>query len=296
VAWLAGGALLLVVVAVVWQVRKREGEAAAQGTPVHVTARDETPAAPIEPPVTRGVVPERLRVAVVRRLPHDPGAFTQGLLVHPDGRVFESTGLNGRSSVREVSLETGVVTRQRDVADEYFAEGLTQVDARLLQLTWQDGVAFEYDLETFAPRRQLRYEGEGWGLCYDDAGQRLIMSDGSATLTVRDPDTFEPRSTVRVTRSGRPQRMLNELECVDGAVYANIWQTDEIVRIDPATGHVTAVINARGLLSADERRHADVLNGIAYLPDSGHFLITGKEWPAMFEVTFSREGDPVAAP
>ena len=281
-AWLAAGAILLVVLAVVWRVRQEEGAAAAQGSVVRVEARAEQPVRPRE----RGSAPEALRVNVVRRLPHDPGAFTQGLLVHPDGRVFESTGLNGRSSLREVALETGVVARQRDVDARYFAEGLAAVGDRLLQLTWQDGVAFEYDLESFTPRRELHYEGEGWGLCYDEPNARLVMSDGSATLTFRDPQSFESVGTARVTRQGRAQRMLNELECVDGAVYANVWQTDELVRIDPQTGHVTAVINARGLLTAEELRFADVLNGIAYLPASGHFLITGKEWPAMFEVTF----------
>ncbi|MCA9573789.1 MAG: glutaminyl-peptide cyclotransferase [Sandaracinaceae bacterium] len=294
---MALGAVLLVLGAVVYQVRQREGEAAAQGTVVQVAAREERPAtSPGVPPGAAANTPERLRVHVLRRLPHDPLAFTQGLFVHSDGRVFESTGLNGRSSVREVVLETGEVSRKRDVDARYFAEGLALVGDRLLQLTWQDGVAFEYDLETFAPRRELHYTGEGWGLCYDAGQDRLVMSDGSNRLVFRDPATFDARGEVRVTRSGRPQRMLNELECVDGVVYANVWQTDEIVRIDPSDGEVTAVIDARGLLTPEERRTTDVLNGIAYLPESGHFLITGKEWPAMFEVTFSPASAPAAAP
>lgn len=283
--WLAAGAILLVLVVLAWRIRTEEGEAVAQGHVVHVSPPEEvtTPPAPRDSTIP---APEQLRVRVLRRLPHDPEAFTQGLEVHPDGRVFESTGLNGRSSLREVVLDSGVVTRRREVDAQYFAEGLTIVGDRLIQLTWQDGVAFEYDLATFEPRRQLAYTGEGWGLCLDTQDNRLIMSDGSATLTFRDPESFEPTGSVRVTRQGRPQRMLNELECVDGVVYANVWQTDELVRIDPETGHITAVINARGLLTREDSLGADVLNGIAYLPESQHFIITGKQWPAMFEVVF----------
>ena len=207
--------------------------------------------------------------------------------MHPDGRMFESTGLNGRSSLREVVLDSGVVTRRREVDAQYFAEGLTIVDDRLIQLTWQDGVAFEYDLATFEPRRQLAYTGEGWGLCLDTQDNRLIMSDGSATLTFRDPESFAPTGSVRVTREGRAQRMLNELECVDGVVYANVWQTDRILRIDPRTGAVTAEIDAAGLLTAEERAAADVLNGIAYDPEGQRFYITGKLWPKLFAVRFA---------
>ena len=283
----------------VWRIRRDEGEAVAQGHVVQVTPHEGQRRPPrqhedpveAEPTDSTIPAPEALRVRVLRRLPHDPGAFTQGLEVHSDGRLFESTGMNGHSSVREVTLESGEVVRRRDVDARYFAEGLTIVEDRLLQLTWQEGVAFEYDLATFEPRRELHYEGEGWGLCLDTRGNRLIMSDGSSTLTFRDPATFEERGTVRVTRQGRGQRMLNELECVDGVVYANVWQTEELVRIDPETGHVTAVIDAHGLLTQQDSLGADVLNGIAYLPASQHFLITGKWWPAMFEVVF----EPVAA-
>lgn len=292
--WLAAGAILVVLGVLVWRIRRDEGGAVAQGHVVQVTPREEhRPLPPShedaeldELPDSTRPAPEQLRVRVLRRLPHDPEAFTQGLEVHPDGRLFESTGLNGRSSLREVTLESGQVLRRREVDAAYFAEGITLVGDRVIQLTWQDGVAFEYDLATFEPRRELHYEGEGWGLCLDTRGNRLIMSDGSSTLSFRDPATFEERGTVRVTRQGRGQRMLNELECVDGVVYANVWQTEELVRIDPETGHVTAVINARGLLTQQDSLGADVLNGIAYLPASQHFLITGKQWPAMFEVVF----------
>lgn len=226
-------------------------------------------------------VPERLKVKVLSTRPHDPGAYTQGLLFS-NGALFESTGLNGRSSLREVDPKTGKVRRRIEVPQQYFAEGLALADNRLIQLTWQNGVAFVYDPATFQKVGELRYNGEGWGLCYD--GQRLVMSDGSDLLLFRDPKTFAPQGQVNVTLAGEPVYQLNELECVNGAVYANVWQTDDILRIDPSTGRVTAVIDASGLLSAQEKQQAEVLNGIAYDPAKKTFLITGKLWPKMFEV------------
>lgn len=226
-------------------------------------------------------VPERLKVKVVSTRPHDPGAYTQGLLFS-NGVLFESTGLNGRSTLREVDPKTGKVRRRIEVPQQYFAEGLALVDNRLIQLTWQNGVAFVYNLMTFQKMGELRYDGEGWGLCYD--GKRLVMSDGSDLLLFRDPKTFAPQGQVNVTLAGQPVYQLNELECVNGAVYANVWQTDDILRIDPKTGRVTAVIDASGLLSAQEAQNAEVLNGIAYDPAKKTFLITGKLWPKMFEV------------
>lgn len=227
--------------------------------------------------------PERLRVEVLSTRPHDAQAYTQGLLWH-GGRLYESTGNYGSSSLREVDPETGEVRRSLPVPPQYFAEGLARVDDRLIQLTWREGVAFVYSLATFEERGQLPYSGEGWGLCHD--GRRLVMSDGSDRLTFRDPATFESQGAVNVTLAGQPVFNLNELECVDGAVWANVWQTDEIVRIDPAGGQVTAVIDASGLLAPEERRSADVLNGIAWVPETKTFLITGKFWPKMFEVRF----------
>src|SRR6185295_5189537 len=153
-----------------------------------------------------------------------------------------------------------------------------------IQLTWQEGVAFTYRKATFEQIAEQRSEGEGWGLC--DDGKRRVMSNGSSRLTFRDRDTFAPRGSVQVTRAGQPVAQLNELECVDGAVYANVYQTDQIVRIDPANGRVTATIDASGLLTPDERAKTDVLNGIAYDPAKKTFLITGKLWPKMFEVVF----------
>lgn len=226
-------------------------------------------------------VPATLDLEVVARYPHDPEAFTQGLLWH-DGRLFESTGLEGQSTLREVELASGRVLRRAELPREHFGEGLARVENRLVQITWQNHVAHVWDLERFEPVAEHRYTGEGWGLCYD--GRSLVMSDGSDRLTFRDPETFAPRRTVRVTKLGRPVRWLNELECVDGAVYANVWQTDEIVRIDPESGRVSGVLGASGLLPPEDRQGVDVLNGIAYVPETGRFLITGKLWPTMFEV------------
>lgn len=228
--------------------------------------------------------PERLKVKVLSTRPHDPAAYTQGLLLH-GGSLFESTGVYGASSLREVDPQTGTVKRKVDVPQKYFAEGLALVGDRLIQLTWQEQTAFFYKLSDFTKAGEVRYDGEGWGLCSD--GTRLVMSDGSDRLTFRDPKTFAVLGGVNVTLSGRLIDRLNELECVGGAIYANVWQTDDILRIDPGSGKVTAVIDASGLLSPAERQQgAEVLNGIAWDPAKKTFLITGKLWPKMFEVVF----------
>ena len=215
--------------------------------------------------------------------PHDPAAYTQGL-VWDHGTLYESAGLYGRSSLRQVDPRTGEVLRRLDVPPGFFAEGLAEVGNRLLQLTWKEGVAFVYEPRSFERVGEFRYEGEGWGLC--DDGRRLVMSDGSDHLGFRDRRTFALLGGVNVLLDGRPATQLNELECVGGAVYANVWMTDQILRIDPASGRVTAVIDAGGLLDAAEQAQADVLNGIAYDPEKKTFLITGKLWPKMFEVVF----------
>jgi glutamine cyclotransferase len=226
---------------------------------------------------------EQLRVQVLETYPHDRGAFTQGLQLH-EGTLYESTGQVGQSSLRQVELKTGRVIRKVDVPRPYFAEGLALVGNRIIQLTWQHGRAFVYDRQTFQKQHELTYQGEGWGLCYD--GSRLIMSNGSASLTFRDPSSFKVLRTVQVTLGGKPLADLNELECVGGAVYANVWQTENIVRIDPESGRVTQLINAANLLSPIERRGVDVLNGIAYDAASQTFLLTGKYWPKLFRVRF----------
>lgn len=227
--------------------------------------------------------PALLKVKVVRTYPHDRNAFTQGLIWR-DGALYESTGLVGRSSLRKVDLATGTVTQQTTIPAPYFAEGLADVGNRLFQLTWQHGRVFVYDKSTFNRVGELGYQGEGWGLCHD--GRSLVMSNGSDVLTMRDPKTFAVTRSIRVTQAGRPLDRLNELECVAGDIYANVWTTDTIVRIDGTTGRVTARIDAEGLLSPAERSGVDVLNGIAYDPADRTFLITGKLWPRLFRVTF----------
>jgi glutaminyl-peptide cyclotransferase len=218
---------------------------------------------------------------IVKIYPHDTGAFTQGLQ-YVDGVLYEGTGLYGRSSIRRVRLETGEILQRRDVSREHFGEGITVWRDELFQLTWQSQVAFVYDRKTFTPRRTLKYEGEGWGLTHD--GTSLVMSDGSDTLKFLDPQTFTVRRRLRVTAAGMPVRDLNELEHVKGEIFANVWQADSIVRIDPKTGRVTGRINLAGLLSARERAAADVLNGIAYDEAGDRLFVTGKLWPKLFEI------------
>lgn len=229
----------------------------------------------------RGAAPERLRVRVVRSYPHARDAFTQGLVWH-EGTLYESTGQYGRSSLRRVDLESGEVRERRELPARIFAEGLALAGDRLYQLSWMEGEARVWSLSSLEPLRTFEYEGEGWGLCFD--GTDLVMSDGSDRLDFRDPETFEVRRTVRVRDRGEPIDQLNELECVDGAVWANVWQSERIVRIDPRSGRVTAVADASGLLEPEERRGVDVLNGIAWIPERQRFVITGKLWPRMFEV------------
>jgi glutaminyl-peptide cyclotransferase len=238
------------------------------------------------PPPTSPTPPApvaHLKVKVLATRPHDPQAYTQGLLWHA-GRLFESTGLYGASSLREVEPETGKVLRSTALPAKDFGEGLALVGDRLIQLTWQEGTAYVWGLAKLDLRNQFSYTGEGWGLTWD--GKRLIMSDGSDRLTFRDPATFDVLGGVNVSLDGHPVLDVNELEWVDGAVYANVWQTDSILRIDPASGRVTAAIDAAGLLTDAERATAEVLNGIAWRPDTRTFYITGKKWPKLFEVVF----------
>ena len=227
---------------------------------------------------------QRLRVQVVQSYAHDRAAFTQGLLID-GGKLFESTGLVGQSTLREVELSTGRVIRKVDVAPPVFAEGLAASGDNLVQLTWQSGKAIVYNKHTFARAGEFTYRGEGWGLC--TAGTELVMSDGSSTLTFRRATDFGVIRTVAVTLDGQPLAQLNELECVAGDVYANVWLKDLIVRIDGKTGRVTERIDAPNLLSPIERSSADmVLNGIAYDPADRTFLVTGKLWPKLFRVKF----------
>jgi glutamine cyclotransferase len=232
------------------------------------------------PPVLEVRVP-----LILSERPHDAQAFTQGLLLH-DGLFYESTGLYGQSTLREVDPATGEVLRRFNLPAEIFAEGLALVGDRLIQLSWREGVAIEYALDTFEPARIYNYNTEGWGLCYD--GVDLWMSDGSASLFRRDADTFALIETLPVTMGGRPVLRLNELECVGDSVYANVWMDDHIVVIDKQTGVVHTLIDASAIVASlglqDDT--SAVLNGIAYDPASGAFYITGKLWPALYEVRF----------
>lgn len=219
---------------------------------------------------------------VVHAYPHDPNAFTQGL-IYLNGFIYESTGLNGRSSLRMVDPTTGHVVRQHEVPAQYFAEGLTNWKSHLVQLTWKAGEAFEYDLFSFQQEKDFHYTGEGWGLTQD--GRDLIMSDGSSDLRILDANTFRELSRLHVTDAGAPVTELNELEYVHGEVYANVWQTDRIARISPKTGKVIAWIDCTGLLAANERTgQEDVLNGIAYDSEHDRLFVTGKLWPKLFEI------------
>lgn len=219
---------------------------------------------------------------VVKVRPHDRGAFTQGL-VYLNGELLESTGLNGQSSLRKVDLETGNTLKRVDVPAEYFAEGLAVLNGKMFQLTWQNNKCFVYDLETFQKEKEFTYPGEGWGLATD--GQSLIMSDGTQQIRFLDPATFKETRRITVTANGQPVNRLNELEYIKGEIYANIWITDYVVRIDPATGKIVGVIDFSGLLAPQDRdENTDVLNGIAYDAGGDRLFITGKRWPKLFEV------------
>jgi glutaminyl-peptide cyclotransferase len=223
---------------------------------------------------------------VVAVLPHDPDAFTQGL-VYDDGRFYESTGLYGRSDVREVDVTTGAVIRARPLDDRYFAEGLASVGERLIQLTYREGVAFVYDRDTFEEVDRFAYDGEGWGLCFD--GQDLWMSDGSSTLQRRSATDFTLLDRIDVRLEGQPVARLNELACVDEHVVANVWMMNELVRIEMETGRVDVVIDASELVPDDERVRATpdaVLNGVTHDPVTGRWWLTGKLWPTLYEVRF----------
>jgi glutaminyl-peptide cyclotransferase len=224
---------------------------------------------------------------VVRVYPHDPKAFTQGLL-YTDGHLYESTGLNGRSSIRMVELSTGMVLRQFDLLPEYFGEGLTDWNRSLVQLTWKTGTAFVYDRFTFKITRTFQYEGEGWGLTHD--ATTLIMSDGSSVLRFLDPKSFREIRRISVhDEQGRPVEQLNELEYIRGEIYANIWHADKIVRISPRTGKVLGWIDLSGLMDKSQLPDADaVLNGIAYDARGDRLFVTGKLWPKLFEIRIVR--------
>lgn len=246
------------------------------------------PDAPQEPdtddPENPASGPAQLSLTVVNTYPHDAGAFTQGL-EYIDGALIESTGLYGTSGRRRVGLTNGEVSSSLALDDDLFGGGIALIgDETIIQLTWREGVAILADLVTLQEFDRFNYEGEGWGLCSD--GERLVMSDGTSELTFRDPMSFNKIGSVKVTLAGEQLENINELECVGNDVWANIWLSSEIVRIDPTSGEVTAVVDASSLLPAGADSE-DVLNGIAYNPETETFFLTGKRWDELFEVTFS---------
>ena len=228
----------------------------------------------------------RLVPRVVATSPHDTDAFTQGLEL-VDGRLLETTGGYGESDIREVDRSTGRILRSTPLEASWFGEGITAIGGdRAVQLTWKAGRAMVWDLTTLTTVDVWTYGGQGWGLCLLAPGT-LAMSDGSSFLTLRRSQDLTRIGEVQVLLDGSPVERLNELECVDGTVWANVWLTDTIVAIDPSTGRVASVVDASGLLADRSDFGADdVLNGIAHDPASGHFLLTGKRWPVLFEVVF----------
>jgi glutamine cyclotransferase len=252
------------------------GSALAIGTLAGCTRS--APTAPAAPPPT----PTAYTYEIVRAYPHDTDAFTEGL-VFLDNRLFESTGLNGQSTLREVDLPTGKVLRATPLSKEYFGEGLAVLGAKAYQLTWQTHKGFVYDLDTFKIEKDFAYTGEGWGLTTD--GKSLIMSDGTSQIRWLDPATFAVQRTITVKLAGQPADQVNELEYIKGEIYANVWKTNNVLRIDPQSGNVTGVIDFSGLLPLEDRRYnTDVLNGIAYDAATDRLFVTGKDWPKLFEV------------
>ena len=225
---------------------------------------------------------------VIHTYPHDPSAFTQGL-IYENGHLYESTGLYGHSSVREVDLQSGRVIREHDLPSQYFGEGLTNWGSTLVQLTWKSHTGFVWDRDTFHLLRTFQYSGEGWGLTQD--GHNLILSDGTSTLRYLDPNTFATVRTLNVTDHGKPIDQINELEYIRGEIFANIWMSNRIARISPKDGHVIAWLNLAGIIPDVELRSGDaVLNGIAWDARNHRLFVTGKLWPKLFQIQIEPQG------
>ena len=236
------------------------------------------------PPVPDTTPPPVFGYRVVHEYPHDPNAFTQGLFFH-GGFLYESTGLRGESTLRRVDLETGEVLEQRGLLPRFFGEGAALAGDFIFQLTWEAGVGFVYTREGFRLVREFRYPGEGWGLTFD--GEHLVMSDGTDSLRFLDPNTLRQMRLLKVTAGGERLPQLNELEWIDGEIWANIWTQDRIARIHPDTGDVIAFVDLTGILPRAFRMQypeMDVLNGIAWDPEGGRIFVTGKKWPKLFEI------------
>jgi glutamine cyclotransferase len=239
-----------------------------------------TPAPPNAPPAKHGY-------QIVNIYPHDSGAFTQGL-IFVDGKLYEGTGQEGRSSLREVDLQTGRVLKKVDVPEPFFAEGITLLNGKIYQLTWQHQIGFIYSAQTLEKTGQFQYTGEGWGITND--GHSLIMSDGSNRIRFIDPDSFRVTKTIAVTDGRTAINELNELEYVNGEIYANIWHDQRIVTIDPQNGRVTGWIDLSGLLQPGAVHDDEaVLNGIAFDPSGNRLFVTGKLWPQLFEIKVKRQ-------
>lgn len=223
---------------------------------------------------------------VINIYPHDQGAFTQGL-VFADGVIYEGTGLNGSSSLRKVELETGAILKMHKLPDQFFGEGITAYKDKIIQLTWRSHTGFIYHKDNFELIGEFKYPYEGWGITYD--GKYLIISDGTAALHFLNPETFMEEKTVKVYEGNNLVTGLNELEYIQGEIYANVWQTERVVRINPKTGEVVGWINLRGLLGfCGRNKPPDVLNGIAYDSENGRLFVTGKLWPKLFEIKLIR--------
>jgi glutamine cyclotransferase len=219
---------------------------------------------------------------IVRILPHDASAFTQGL-IYKNGKLYESTGLYGQSSLREVEIETGQILRRRSLPKDIFGEGLTAWSNRLFQLTWREGLVLIYDADTLETVGSYSWTGEGWGITV--WSNRLVASDGSARLRFFDPATLEPLGEIMVHADGAPVEFLNELETVGDEIFANIWREDRVARIDPSTGEVRGWLDFSALVPPHLRRSQEaVLNGLAYDPDGARLFITGKNWPILYEI------------
>ena len=219
---------------------------------------------------------------IVNTYPHDTNSFTQGL-IFDEGVLYESTGLNGRSTVKIVDLKTGKTLKSHELPDNYFGEGIAIIENKIIQLTWRSKTGFVYDKKTLKLIKKFSYQTQGWGITYD--GKYLIISDGSAVLYFMDPNTFKVVGTLEVYGDNGKVSKLNELEYINGEIYANIWGTEKIARINPKTGRVTAWIDLSGLLNKEDKKNrVDVLNGIAFNSDKGSLFVTGKLWPKLFEI------------
>ncbi|TDO94440.1 glutamine cyclotransferase [Halanaerobium saccharolyticum] len=231
-------------------------------------------------PILKAGEINKLNYQILESYQHDPQAFTQGLEIY-NNYLYEGTGLYGRSSLRKVKIESGQVLKQINLNQEYFGEGITILNDKIYQLTWKKNTAFVYDLNLNLIKT-FNYQGQGWGLTNN--GQHLIMSNGSEFITFRDPETFESIKKIEVKNGDQNMKNINELEYHNGFIYANIWQTDYIIKINAQTGKVLAYLNLSGILKTDYTGEIDVLNGIAYDPEKDNFLITGKLWPKIYRI------------